>query len=345
MLLATLDDDSGRLARLAALAADRVHFDAWAGQLPEGLELASATVARRLAAVSAFNPDAYWSSTCPPTRPCTSAGRGRPDASTLGLSAEHSPRMLALVALLLVDGLRISEARAWTSTTSATSTAVTASSACAARVGRTARAALPPTAPVSTSAVTRAICPPSPVASPQRRRRDVRPPGKVVAGVPVTGIARDATRAMLDGYPGEPPRRCASVSRLTCRSAAPSPCGRTPAARCGALRAPGRPLAHPAISVASGALSFHRRSTLGVRGRVRDLLRAGSVVDAGACGERGRVGLGCDARACWDEWLAVRECRRGRRRPGRGRPPTGGRDRAAAGPPHGGLRRPGQRVY
>ena len=105
------------------LTADRVHVDAWARQLTEGQALAPATVSRRLAAVSAFyrwcvleqhliaNPAVHV------RRPEVD-----PDASTtLGLTADqarallagaadHSPRMLALVALLLVDGLRISEA-------------------------------------------------------------------------------------------------------------------------------------------------------------------------------------------------------------------------------------------
>ena len=105
--------------------AGRVHVDAWARHLTEQLRLAPATVARRLAAVSAFyrwcvleqhlvaNPAVHV------RRPDVD-----PDASTtLGLSGEqarallhaaeeHSPRMRALVALLLVDGLRISEALA-----------------------------------------------------------------------------------------------------------------------------------------------------------------------------------------------------------------------------------------
>ena len=105
------------------LAADRVHVDTWARHLSEGLALAAATVARRLAAISAFyrwcvleqhlivNPAVHV------RRPEVD-----PDASTtLGLTAgqartlldaasTHSPRMRALIALLLVDGLRISEA-------------------------------------------------------------------------------------------------------------------------------------------------------------------------------------------------------------------------------------------
>ena len=105
------------------LNAGRVHVDAWARHLDEGLHLAPATVSRRLAAVSAFY---RW---CVleyhlTANPAVHVRRPEvdPDASTtLGLTAEHarallaaaaehSPRMLALVALLLVDGLRISEA-------------------------------------------------------------------------------------------------------------------------------------------------------------------------------------------------------------------------------------------
>lgn len=105
------------------LAADRVHVDAWARHLSEGLALAPAAAARRLAAVSAFYRwcvlEQYLT-----TNPAVHVRRPEvdPDASTtLGLSTEHarsllaaatehSPRMAALVALLLVDGLRISEA-------------------------------------------------------------------------------------------------------------------------------------------------------------------------------------------------------------------------------------------
>lgn len=105
------------------LHADRVHVDAWARHLTEGQALAPATVSRRLAAVSAFYRWCVLEQHLP-TNPAVHVRRPEvdPDASTtLGLSAdqarallasaaEHSPRMLALVALLLVDGLRISEA-------------------------------------------------------------------------------------------------------------------------------------------------------------------------------------------------------------------------------------------
>jgi len=105
------------------LHADRVHVDAWARHLTEGQALAPATVSRRLAAVSAFYRWCVLEQHLL-TNPAVHVRRPEvdPDASTtLGLSAEqarallagaaaHSPRMLALVALLLVDGLRISEA-------------------------------------------------------------------------------------------------------------------------------------------------------------------------------------------------------------------------------------------
>jgi integrase/recombinase XerD len=107
------------------LSADRVHVDAWARHLTEQLQLAPATVARRLAAVSAFYRWCVLEQHLP-TNPAVHVRRPDvdPDASTtLGLTAaqaralltaaaEHSPRMHALVALLLVDGLRISEALA-----------------------------------------------------------------------------------------------------------------------------------------------------------------------------------------------------------------------------------------
>lgn len=107
------------------LTAERVHVDAWARHLSEARALAPATVARRLAAVSAFY---RW---CVlehhlSANPAVHTRRPEldPDSSTtLGLTADqarallaaataHSPRMRALVALLLVDGLRISEALA-----------------------------------------------------------------------------------------------------------------------------------------------------------------------------------------------------------------------------------------
>lgn len=105
--------------------AARVHVDAFARHLTEDLALAPATVSRRLAAVSAFY---RWCvlETHLPTNPAVHVRRPEvdPDTSTtLGLTAaqaralltaaaDHSPRMRALVALLLVDGLRISEALA-----------------------------------------------------------------------------------------------------------------------------------------------------------------------------------------------------------------------------------------
>lgn len=99
-----------------------MHVDAWARHLTEGQSLAPATVSRRLAAVSAFYRWCVLEEHLM-ANPAVHVRRPEvdPDASTtLGLTAEqarallaaaaHSPRMLALVALLLVDGLRISEA-------------------------------------------------------------------------------------------------------------------------------------------------------------------------------------------------------------------------------------------
>jgi integrase/recombinase XerD len=105
------------------LHATRVHVDAWARQLTEADQLAPATVARRLAAVSAFyrwcvleehlvvNPAVHVRR--PEVDPDSSTTLGLTGEQARGLlaaAAEHSPRMRALVALLLVDGLRISEA-------------------------------------------------------------------------------------------------------------------------------------------------------------------------------------------------------------------------------------------
>lgn len=105
--------------------AGRVHVDAFARHLAEDLQLAPATVSRRLAAVSAFYRWCVLEQHLP-ANPAVHVRRPEvdPDTSTtLGLTAaqaralltaagEHSPRMRALVALLLVDGLRISEALA-----------------------------------------------------------------------------------------------------------------------------------------------------------------------------------------------------------------------------------------
>lgn len=74
------------------LAAERVHVDTWARHLTEGLALALATVARRLAAVSAFY---RW---CVPeqhltTNPAVHVRRPEvdPDSSTtLGLTADQA---------------------------------------------------------------------------------------------------------------------------------------------------------------------------------------------------------------------------------------------------------------
>lgn len=107
------------------LRAGRVHVDAWARHLTEVQQFAPATVARRLAAVSAFYRWCVLEQHLP-ANPAVHVRRPEvdPDASTtLGLTAgqargllaaaaEHSPRMRALVALLLLDGLRISEALA-----------------------------------------------------------------------------------------------------------------------------------------------------------------------------------------------------------------------------------------
>jgi site-specific recombinase XerD len=107
------------------LQAGRVHVDAWARHLTEQRQLAPATVARRLAAVSAFYRWCVLEQHLP-GNPAVHVRRPEvdPDASTtfgltgeqaralLAAAADHSPRMRALVALLLVDGLRISEALA-----------------------------------------------------------------------------------------------------------------------------------------------------------------------------------------------------------------------------------------
>lgn len=105
------------------LAAGRVHVDAWARHLTEQLHLAPATVARRLAAVSAFyrwcvleehlaaNPAVHVRRPDVDPDASTTLGLTADQARTLLTAAgEHSPRLHALVALLLVDGLRISEA-------------------------------------------------------------------------------------------------------------------------------------------------------------------------------------------------------------------------------------------
>jgi integrase/recombinase XerD len=100
-----------------------VHVDAWARHLTEALALAPAAIARRLAAVSAFYRWCVLEQHLS-TNPAVHARRPEVDpnaSTTLGLTpehartllagaAEHSPRMLALVTLLLIDGLRISEA-------------------------------------------------------------------------------------------------------------------------------------------------------------------------------------------------------------------------------------------
>lgn len=107
------------------LHAERVHVDAWARHLTEQRRLAAATVARRLAAVSAFyrwcvleqhlaaNPAVHVRRPDVDPDSSTTLGLTADQArALLAAAAEHSPRMHALVALLLVDGLRISEALA-----------------------------------------------------------------------------------------------------------------------------------------------------------------------------------------------------------------------------------------
>lgn len=107
------------------LAASRVHVDAWARHLAEVDRRAAATVARKLAAVTAFYRYLVLEEVLA-ANPGVHARRPRLDAdhsSTLGLdrtaarallaaAAEHSPRLNALVALLLLNGLRIAEALA-----------------------------------------------------------------------------------------------------------------------------------------------------------------------------------------------------------------------------------------
>lgn len=103
--------------------AGRVHVDGFARHLSEDLALAPATVARRLAAVSAFyrwcvleeylpdNPAVHVRRPDLDPDASTTLGLTAPQARTLLTASEtHSPRMRALVALLLVDGLRLSEA-------------------------------------------------------------------------------------------------------------------------------------------------------------------------------------------------------------------------------------------
>lgn len=105
--------------------AARVHVDGFARHLSEDLALAPATVARRLAAVSAFyrwcvleehlsaNPAVHVRRpNLDPDSSTTLGLTGVQARALLSASGEHSPRMRALVALLLVDGLRISEALA-----------------------------------------------------------------------------------------------------------------------------------------------------------------------------------------------------------------------------------------
>ena len=107
------------------LAASRVHIDAWARHLTEVDHRAQATVARKLAAVTAFYRHLVLDDVLV-ANPGVHARRPRLDpdhSSTLGLdraaaralltaAAGHSPRVYALVALLLLNGLRISEALA-----------------------------------------------------------------------------------------------------------------------------------------------------------------------------------------------------------------------------------------
>ena len=103
--------------------AGRVHVDAWARYLDEGLGLAPASTARRLAVISSFyrwcvqqehlasNPAVHVRR--PEVDPDESAtiGLSAADArALLAAAGAHSRRLHALVALLLVDGLRISEA-------------------------------------------------------------------------------------------------------------------------------------------------------------------------------------------------------------------------------------------
>lgn len=107
------------------LAASRVHVDAWARHLAEVDGRAEATVARKLAAITAFyrylvleevlaaNPGVH--ARRPRLDPDHSATLGLDRAAARALlttAAIHSPRLHALVALLLLNGLRISEALA-----------------------------------------------------------------------------------------------------------------------------------------------------------------------------------------------------------------------------------------
>ena len=107
------------------LAASRVHVDAWARHLAEVEHCAAATIARKLAAVTAFyrhlvleevlvaNPGVH--ARRPRLDPDHSATLGLDRAAARALIAAavgHSPRLHALVALLLLNGLRISEALA-----------------------------------------------------------------------------------------------------------------------------------------------------------------------------------------------------------------------------------------
>ncbi len=105
------------------VAASRVHVDAWARHLAEVERRAPATVARKLAAVTAFyrhlvladivvsNPGVH--ARRPALDPDHSSTLGLEQAAARALldhGRDHSSRMHALVALLLLNGLRIAEA-------------------------------------------------------------------------------------------------------------------------------------------------------------------------------------------------------------------------------------------
>lgn len=140
------------------LAASRVHVDAWARHLTEVDGRAVATVARKLAAVTAFYRHLVLEEVIV-ANPGVHARRPRLEAdhsSTLGLdraaarvlfaaAGDHSPRLHVLVALLLLNGLRISEALALDVDDVTSYDRGHRIAALHRKGGRAARAALPPT--------------------------------------------------------------------------------------------------------------------------------------------------------------------------------------------------------